>query len=206
MSDRLLNRRLRSRWRFLHPREPSASTLRHARIPKEFRGARLSLIPDGLEHKDILLGYAGAAEASSREGIGLLLHGPHGHGKTGAACALARVFLAHDVPALFVRWNELGRVFHSWDPECAELRERIMWIRALVIDDVGERISQDFDKTRSAFVEIVRQRYDEKLPVFMTLNGTDEDFLAEFDSQSTILCSPRYLFTEVRGKNWREDL
>ena len=203
MNERSLERRLRSRSRFLKPRSPSTESLRHARIPAEFHEARLTAIPDKFDYKNDLFNYAENAEVLGRGGGSLILHGPHGHGKTASACALLRVFLVHDVPALFVRWSEIGRIFKSWDEDSRELQERIMWIRAIVIDDVGERIAQDFDQTISAFVQVIRHRHDEKLVTFLTLNKDPESFFKEFESQSSLFSSMRFPLIEVRGKNWR---
>lgn len=202
--DKDLERRLRSRWRFLKPRNPSSDVLRHARIPAEFHGDRLSDIPDAYEYKQALLFYANNAEEFGVKGEGILMVGPHGHGKTSACCALLRVFLIHDVPALFVRWNELGKIFKSWDAASRELQDRILWIRALAIDDVGEQIPGDFEQTLSSFIQVVRHRYDEKLPTFLNTNLEAEEFLARFEAQGSLFRSPRYLFVPVSGHNWRE--
>lgn len=200
-----LTRRLRARCKFMRPRNPDKDTLIHARIPREFRSARLTNIPEEYGYRELLLTYANNAEELGKNGSGMILYGPHGHGKTSAACAVLRVFLIHDVPALFVRWNELGKLFKGWDEESKELQERVMWIRALVIDDVGEKIPQDFDYTHSAFIQVLRHRFDEKLPTFLTLNVEPETFFRLMDSQSSLLSSPRFPLIEVRGRNWREE-
>ena len=124
--------------------------MRLANIGKNFWKATLSDISEDYDCKRYMLRYADNIIPNMRDAIGLLLHGPKGHGKTHIACALLKQAISHNARCLFLPVNMLQTAVIEKTPLLGFDDEEILFIdRArtcdlLVLDDLGEEHARDF--------------------------------------------------------------
>lgn len=113
---------------------------------------------------DICRRYAARWEDAAKNGVGLLLWGDVGTGKTFAAHCIANELIKHDVP-VFVTSLSLAL---NTGLDKTELLRRIRETPLVVLDDLGaERIS---DYAREVTFLLINERYCVKKPLVITTN------------------------------------
>jgi len=144
----------------------NAVFLRHARIPPLYWEAELPAA-------GALANFAAQLEGNLKEGIGLLLTGPNGSGKTYASCALARQALAFTARVLYIPAPDMVQAFikHSKFDEDFLMEDAFRNRVLLVIDDVG----QEYRGSGSGFseqnvVNLIRYRITYKRATILTTN------------------------------------
>jgi DNA replication protein DnaC len=115
------------------------------------------------------------------QGIGILLTGPYGGGKTYLAAALAHDLINRGVPVVFgTMITLLGKIKGTYSgnrnqEDESEILETYASVDLLIIDDLGkERVSEwSLEKLFS----IVNERYENNLPIVLTSNYSMETLI-----------------------------
>ncbi len=152
-----------------------------------------------------LRGYARELPDNSEVGMGVLLWGPHGSGKTSAACrllveAMARgPALCYFIDAADIDWYANHRT--EITVEGARVWDLITRdAQFLVIDDLG---AENDATWRAPSVErVLTSRYHWKLPTFITSNLNPRD-LYERCPRIGHLAPETLIEVEVSGVTWR---
>lgn len=158
--------------------------------------------------------YVEKFQEVKKEGIGLLIHGEPGNGKTYLCCCIANALLQKYVPVICVSINGLlsriKETYNKWGEEAeADILRGLGRADLLIIDDMGTENPTDW--SRSTIYNIIDSRYRSKLPLIITTNleidtSKTDGVLAEMYGRRTEdrifeMCTP----VKNTGKNIRLD-
>lgn len=117
--------------------------------------------------------YATKFKDIKAQGIGLLIHGEPGNGKTYLSCCIANKLLQEFVPVICVSINSLldriKETYNRYGNEAeADILRGLGKADLLIIDDLGTENNTDW--SRSTIYNIIDSRYRSKLPLIITTN------------------------------------
>lgn len=123
--------------------------------------------------------YLEKIDEMTNEGVGLLLHGPNGTGKTSMSVVIAMEFRRRGNRVLFIEAASLKQYVINkvyFDGDEGELYwDRAMSVDVLVIDDFGKGTQDKTGFGARLFDELIRHRNSEKLVTFLTTNMDTRD-------------------------------
>jgi len=168
------------------------------------------MIPDdlpvnekGFTYKQELFNYCRTMEHWEPMGIGWILYGGFGTGKTALGSLILKYCLAKGGRVLSFRYADLLDRLMSFKPQFAPngapLAVALANVNYLLIDDLEVE-----DGERSRKLEtVIRRRYDERLPTVITTNESS-DRLGEIDWLRDMV-KPSFYTYDINGVNWRQD-
>ncbi len=109
-----------------------------------------------------------------KDGIGLHLHGTSGNGKTFAACCIANALIDKGYICKFSRLTRRVNDYGS-SPNKNSFLDDIAKSQLIVIDDFG------FEKNNEVVFSIIDTIYENKRPVIVTSNLTNDDLKRDDD-------------------------
>lgn len=117
--------------------------------------------------------YAENFKECKKQGLGLLIYGNAGNGKTYMASCIANELLKRYVPVICISINGLlGRIQKTYNNYGKEAESDILRTFSnadlLIIDDLGTEKSSEW--SRSMVYNIIDSRYRSKLPLIITSN------------------------------------
>lgn len=151
-------------------------------------------------------------------GVGLILHGSIGTGKTMLAALLLKELLADGWDGYFVTFSSLIDEFASgWRDEEQKrwFRDRITNADILVVDDVGRELKQRTfvkekgteDRSRPLAIatmdEVLRYRVAHSRPTIITTNMTEDDLTSDYGSNIMSLLNEKSATYEFTGNDYR---
>lgn len=151
-------------------------------------------------------------------GLGMLLWGTRGTGKTMLSSLIAKAFLADGVAAYFTTFPELlSSLMSSWnsteDKRWFHLKVRSAPL--LIVDDVGREMKQrravsgvgmkDFNTATSEFAieSVLRHRLANSLPTIITTNLSIDDLADHYGQHFRSLLTEAALAYEFKGTDSR---
>ncbi len=128
--------------------------------------------PDRTSPQEIARRYLSRLNTMLAEGVGLLLWGDHGIGKTGIAAVIAKWARRRGYKVLFLECSEMKRF--AIDKEMFD-DESTVWQRAcdvdlLVLDDFGKGLADSRDYGKFIFDRMIRHRNAANKATFITTN------------------------------------
>jgi len=169
--------------------QKESPTVRHillkASVPMKTLGMELSDL-DNSEAKDVVQSWVSTVQSgvvikspgSPSSGLGILLLGEPGHGKTTlASVALQSLIRTMQIPGIFLDYPKFLRLEkESWGDE--EIKERIREIYGdakhslpiLVLDDLGKEHTTQTGWAEDTFDALLRSRFNAGLPTIITSN------------------------------------
>ena len=183
---------------------------RRARIGRNHWDTSFDMIPDdlpldkqGRTYKKRLYDYCRTLEQWEPMGIGWVLYGGFGTGKTALGSLILKYCLAKGGRALSFRYADLLDRLMSFKPQFAPngapLDIALTNVNYLLIDDLEVE-----DGERSRKLEtVVRRRYDERLPTIITSNESIE-LLGKIDWLRDMV-KLSFKTGDINGVNWRQD-
>lgn len=148
-----------------------------ARLPRVQQESKWSYYPDNALYKKALLEYIDNLEEYRKKGMGLILYGSTGKGKTCAAVLLAMEIIRRDGHPLFERYSEIARI--EMDAEDELRRSKLRDAAFLIIDDFGAGPGKE--ATAAMVEEILRSRQADRLTTIITTNMDKKEMLELFD-------------------------
>ena len=153
-----------------------------------------------------LLRYIEGYERYAARGIGLLLTGSYGTGKTLLANLILKEFVkqgyrvfattfAQTIDMLTAGWksNDHRRYF----------QRRFVDSEILLLDDVGRELRSKSNLTESTFDTILRTRVQEGRPTFITTNMSPEELGDGYGSAVLSLLKEHSIVCEMTGEDFR---
>lgn len=152
-----------------------------------------------MEYEEYVDGYVNA-------GIGLLLYGDKGAGKTLLITLLMKMLLSKGFDAYFITFQELIDVYtQTWrdSEEKAWFEKRVRNAGILGIDDIGRENKGRIEIVESMFDHIIRARVGAARPTLITTNRSMEDFLSFYRSNVMSLLGESSIKIHVTGEDYR---
>ena len=131
------------------------------------------------------------------------LHGPVGVGKTHAIAALIRYFVYMGYECKLVNFNRfcLRYCDMPYGEKSKYLNEHIL-VDKLFIDDLGLRSEQESNFRYENLFDILNERLERNLPVYISSNKSPQQIGKVFDSRIESRLRPAFIY-EMKGKDRR---
>jgi DNA replication protein DnaC len=166
-----------------------------------------------------ILDYLKNAKHIIDAGLGLVLYGPEGTGKTLLAVLLLKSLIARGHNGYFTTYSDMIQRFHEgrFDREEREwFLRRVNHASVLVIDDIGrEQVRRTLERTEGRtvdslqataeflFEDVIRHRVAMVSPTFVTSNLALGDLAAKYGSNVMSLLEEQAIPVELSGPDWR---
>ena len=152
--------------------------------------------------------YIDDFDAYIRNGLGMILHGSSGTGKTLSAVLIAKALILRGVSVHFATFNELISSFAAgWHNEESKawFYKKIKNASVLIIDDVGKEMKSQgsLGLSRSVIDEVLRHRVGMSKPTFITTNSTMEDMSKLYGLSVLSLLSESSIERTFTGEDYR---
>jgi DNA replication protein DnaC len=160
--------------------------------------------------RDVLKNYLLQIEDMKQEGLGLLLWGPNGTGKTSMAAIIAKEFRRRFSTVLFIEAASLKTIVTSRDSfdEESTYWQRAKEVDVLVLDDLGKGVQDGKGFGEQVIDELIRTRNANQLVTIITSNISPKgkkEALSEFLKPSTMASLKEHVKPiYVRGVDQRE--
>jgi DNA replication protein DnaC len=157
--------------------------------------------------QEAVMDYALNAERYVNAGIGLILHGDHGTGKTLLSTLLVKKMLELGYDGYFTRFAEMLDDYTSgWrsNEEREWFIRRVRNAGVLCTDDVGKEYKGKVDLTGSIFDQVIRARVADAKPLIITTNYKMDDLRKGYGGAVMSLLTESCLDYEVTGTDYRE--
>lgn len=156
-----------------------------------------------------VLDYMDGADAFVRAGVGLILHGTHGTGKTTLSSLVLRNLISRGYDGYFTTFSEMIDTYTgAWNDkdEKTWFHRRVKNAGVLVLDDVGREYQgrKSSGLPESTFDEVLRHRVSSGKPTLITTNKTLDALAEGYGSGVMSLlreCAIEYGF---RGDDFRD--
>lgn len=139
-------------------------------------------------------------------GLGLLLHGKRGTGKTLIVTLLLKSLLAQGVDAYFTTFGDaIERFASGWrsDEDKRWFHARIKNAQVLAIDDPGKEMSGRAQVPQAVLDEVIRHRVASQMPTLVMTNLSLDDFGSRYGEYVLSLLQESCWTHEFTGKDWR---
>jgi DNA replication protein DnaC len=152
-------------------RELTVGDLDRMRIPDRYREVTFSAVSEG-EHREVVRHYLNHFPEMAERGVGLVLSGPNGTGKTSVAVVVAKEARRCGRTVLFVEAARLkdyafGQVVFEDD---VLMRDRMRAVDVLVLDDVGKGVQDSVGAEERLLDDLVRHRAAHRRITILTTN------------------------------------
>lgn len=177
--------------------------LRRMGIPEIHFEAALSKIGDeGRTHRDAIKHYITNMREYVQRGVGLILHGMHGTGKTAIATILLRECRARKGDGLLMDASQVTETAFGelFDHETT-LAEQARQVEILAIDDYGAEHWSPFGARQME--QLVRHRCANLKPLVLTTNLSLMEFAAKIGAPVMALLRAHTIPVKVEGIQWR---
>lgn len=193
------------------PRDPlTKNAFVNAMIGREYWAVKRSKIPDHCAYRKQLGAMIASLPQDAEDGKGAIFYGGYGHGKSSAGVIMLKAAYVRGAQMFFRKANLMKDPFKKqWaylSPEGVPVWDMMTRCQFSVLDDLGAELAQaGYEAGDIRIMEsIVRDRYDARLPTYITTNLELSDLTTAYPSLGTIFLDPtRYHLVEVSGKNWR---
>lgn len=151
--------------------------------------------------------YADDFHHNYEKGIGLLLFGDTGTGKSYTAACIANELLSHDRPVHMTHFERLINILWDLKRGRQEFLDNLNKFDLLVIDDLGAENTSDY--TSSIVFNVIETRLNAGLPMIITTNLTRAELLSTSDMRKKRIYSRLFeccIPLEVEGTDRRKDI
>lgn len=156
---------------------------------------------------EVIYDYFDNAETYTNAGIGLVLHGKGGTGKTLLSTLILKRLLGEGHDGYFTTWNELIESFTAgWTDKADKVwfHRRVKNAGVLVIDDLGREYKGKVNLTSPTLDEVLRHRVAASRPTILTTNKDAHQVSQGYGSSIVSLLQERCIAYHFVGESFRE--
>lgn len=156
--------------------------------------------------QDVAVEYGANAANYASSGVGLVLHGNRGTGKTLLATLLMKALLNNGYDGYFTTFHHLIDVFtQTWrdKPEKEWFDQRIRNAGILVIDDIGREYKGRIEMVESLLDHVIRARVGAERPTIITTNKEINEFTQLYQQNVLSLLTESSIIHKFRGEDFR---
>ena len=168
----------------------TSEDLRRMRIPGRFWDASLEEIygEGSPSPRSVARRYMDKLDDMIRRGVGLLLWGPNGRGKTCMAVVIGKEARRRGYTVLFGRASELKSMVIERAPFDSEqtMWSRMLSVDLLIVDDLGKGTQDSTGFGARLIDDLLRQRASERKVTILTTNMSPRDQIPAELKQSTM--------------------
>lgn len=157
--------------------------------------------------KEFAIRYLKGRDQLMRAGIGMLIAGPFGTGKTMISALVAKELVKLGVDVYFTTFPEMVDQFtKGWgdNTERQRFERKIVESQMLVLDDVGKEFRTKTNLAESTFDHILRQRVIGLRPTILTTNMKTNELSEGYGGAILSLLEERSVQIWVEGADWRK--
>lgn len=165
--------------------------------------------------------YVDHRQAYLARGLGLVLTGPRGTGKTMLSNLLLKDLISHGVDCYATTFGDLIQNFASGfgrsetKPEREWFERRVRNAKVLLIDDLGREKKQQqrvdergqtkvtTDLAENTLESVIRYRVGCNMPTLMTTNLTEQEVAMGYGGHTMSLLTEKSIFLTVPGADYR---
>jgi DNA replication protein DnaC len=150
--------------------------------------------------------YMDNYERYASQGIGLLLTGPFGTGKTMIANLVLKEFVKKGYRCFATTFAQtVDMLTASWksQEDRRYFQRRFVDSEILLLDDVGRELRAKSNLMESTFDTILRQRVQEGRPTFITTNMSPEELGEGYGAAILSLLKEKSISCEINGEDFR---
>jgi|GEM_PF-1855019 len=179
-------------------------------VPRKFWNAQLGAVDGDPEFKSLIREFMRDIHEHAKDGMGLLLRGSYGSGKTSLAVTLLKVAIQRGGLAHFVQSRDLPAVYfddatidRSFE-EPIVIKDRLRTCNLIVIDDLGAE-SFDTHGNAGALIEgVLRDAYNEEQIVVVTTNCNEGELRSRFNKGVISLLHRMTTAVEINSDQWQK--
>lgn len=155
-----------------------------------------------------VMDYADNAESYASNGIGMVLHGMRGNGKTMIATLLLKKLMASGYDGFFTTFQGLLDLYtKSWGKGAPEHQEwfdrRVKNAGVLIVDDMGREHGGRLQVAEAAFDDVLRTRVMGDRPTILTSNRSIKELGELYSLNALSLLDEVSLVVEFGGEDYR---
>ena len=140
-------------------------------------------------------------------GMGLMLHGSWGTGKTLMAALIAKELVKLGYTVYFATFTQMVDEFtRGWgsNEDKARFEAKVVKSDIFILDDVGKEFRTKNNLSEATFDHVLRQRALDNRPTFMTTNMSMEELQTGYGSAIFSLLKERMIVHNMVGEDFRE--
>jgi len=166
----------------------------------------------GVSPRDVTISYLRKIDDMYRRGLGILLWGSNGVGKTSIAAVIAKEFRRRYHTVLFMEAASLkSKVINKEHfDEDNTYWQRAMDVDVLVLDDLGKGVADSKDFGKNLIDELIRSRNANKKVTMITTNmvlkGSSNDLDSVFKKSTVHSLKEHVLAVHIAGADQREKI
>lgn len=155
--------------------------------------------------------YLKNLEEMKEKGVGLLLVGPNGPGKTTLAMIVLKYLSRAGWDVFATSLGEIVETIQrSWkddeEGESSDFIEKCRHAKFLVIDDVGKEHRGQSGFVQTTFDNLIRYRVQHRLPTILTTNFTKSELSNTYGESSISLLEGKLIPITVNGDDHRRTI
>jgi DNA replication protein DnaC len=188
----------------MYRRELTKDDLLRARVPKRYWTASMDGVQESV--REVATKYLANIDEMLSKGVGLLLWGSNGIGKTSLSVVIGKEYRRRGQSLLFLEAAEIkGAVINSemFDEE-QTLWERAKTVEVLLIDDLGKGVQDSTGFGARVLDELIRHRNANKRVTFITTNMTLKAIEEELKSSTMHSLKECIYPMRISGEDLRE--
>lgn len=155
---------------------------------------------------ELISNYLEKSERMVASGIGLVLYGSFGIGKTMATNLMLKDLLKLGYPCYSTTFTNMIDMFTAgWTSQEEKIffERKIRKTKILLLDDVGKEYKSKNNLGSSTFDSVLRSRTQDGLPTLITTNMTDRELTNEYGDAVMSLLKETSVLYEVQGTDFR---
>lgn len=150
--------------------------------------------------------YLERHQAFVGQGVGLLLHGEYGTGKTFGATMLLKDLMKRGYVCYATTFASMIEMFTSgWKSKEDQryFQQKIMLSNVLLLDDLGRELRTKNKLSESTFDDVLRRRVQDGRPTFITTNMSVGELNEGYGGAVLSLLTEKSMVYELRGSDFR---